>query len=141
MRTLRLVFSLSMVLCLFLTTACSTDSSNPETTKKPKETKQEKKEKEPAEDAEGMLREGPGKFAGKAYDEKKVQKALDQLPDNLSGEEAYKHLLSLLAEDYRPVIKKMDRFNTGLELTGDTPGGVRGPDGQKSAEEKPLYVS
>ncbi|MFD1435045.1 VWA domain-containing protein [Kroppenstedtia eburnea] len=88
-----------------------------------------------------MLREGPGKFAGKAYDEKKVKQALDQLPDDLSDEEAYKHLLTLFAEDYRPVLKEMDRFNTGLELSGDTPGGIKGPDGQKSAEEKPLYVS
>ncbi|MFD1434875.1 hypothetical protein ACFQ5F_08140, partial [Kroppenstedtia eburnea] len=87
MRSLRMIFSLSLVLCLLLSTACSTDSSNPETAKKVKEAKQEKEEQELAEDAEGMLREGPGKFAGKAYDEKKVQKALDQLPDNLSGEE------------------------------------------------------
>lgn len=141
MRSLRMIFLSGLALVLLLSTACSTDSSNSETAKKVKEAKQEKEEQELAEDAEGMLREGPGKFAGKAYDEKKVQKALDQLPDNLSGEEAYKHLLSLLAEDYRPVTKEMDRFNTGLELTGDTPGGVRGPDGQKSAEEKPLYVS
>ncbi|MFD1428270.1 VWA domain-containing protein [Kroppenstedtia sanguinis] len=88
-----------------------------------------------------MLREGPGKFAGKAYDEKKVQQALDQLPDDLSDEEAYKHLLALFAEDYRPVLKEMDRFNTGLELSGDTPGGVKGPDGRETAEEKPLHVS
>ncbi|EGK09860.1 D-amino-acid dehydrogenase [Desmospora sp. 8437] len=141
MRSLRMMFLSVLALVFFLTTACSTDSSNPETAKKANEAKQEKEEKEPAEDAEGMSKEGPGKFAGKAYDEKKVQKALDQLPDNLSGEEAYKHLLSLLAEDYRPVIKEMDRFNTGLELTGDTPGGVKGPDGQESAEEKPLHVS
>lgn len=141
MRTLRMAFSFSLALCLLLSTACSTDSSNPETTKEPKETKQEKKEKEPAEDAEGMLREGPGKFAGKAYDEKKVQQALDQLPDDLSDEEAYKHLLALFAEDYRPVIREMDRFNTGLELSGDTPGGVKGPDGRETAEEKPLHVS
>ena len=58
--------------------------------------------KQAATDVEGMLREGPGKYAGDKYDEEKVKAELDKLPDNMTADEAYNHLVALLAEDYKP---------------------------------------
>ncbi|QKG83174.1 VWA domain-containing protein [Kroppenstedtia pulmonis] len=132
----------SWILLLILFSACSSDSPNSKTATKPKEeTKKEEKISKPATDVEGMLKEGPGKFAGKNYDKEKVEQALDQFPDDLSPEEAYKRLLPLFAEDYQPIVKKLDRFNTTFKLEGETPEGVKGPDGKNTEEGKPLHVS
>ncbi|QKG83169.1 VWA domain-containing protein [Kroppenstedtia pulmonis] len=142
MRFLKLFGLLGLILTLILPSACSPISSDSETSTEPKEeTKQAEKVTKPATDVEGMLKEGPGKFAGKNYDKEKVEQALDQFPDNLSPEEAYKHLLPLLAEDYQPIVKKLDWFNTTFKLEGETPEGVKGPDGKSTEEGKPLHVS
>ena len=48
---------------------------------------------------------GAGKYAGDKYDEEKVKAELDKLPDNMTADEAYNHLVALLAEDYIPDVK------------------------------------
>lgn len=77
-----------------------------------------------ATDVEGMLREGPGKYAGNQYDEKKLKAELDQFPEKMDGKEAYNRLISLLAEDYKPIIKKLDHFDTTYHLTKAPQGGT-----------------
>ena len=56
-----------------------------------------------AKNVEGMLREGPGIYAGDEYDQKKVEKELDKFPKDISPEDAYNRLIYLLAEDYEPI--------------------------------------
>jgi Ca-activated chloride channel family protein len=87
--------------------------------------------KEAATDAVEMLKEGPGKYAGSTFNEQAVLEELKKAPDNMTGKEAYNLLVSLLAEDYRPIVKKLDEFDTTYEITHETPGDLKGPDGRK----------
>ncbi|MCS1351660.1 VWA domain-containing protein [Mechercharimyces sp. CAU 1602] len=104
---------------------------------KVKEKKEEKKEFEPATTVEGMLREGPGKYAGDKYDEAKVNAELDKLGDNLTADEAYKHIVQLLAEDYGPLVDGLDQIDPTIEVDVET------PDGEMNAppEAKEFHVS
>ena len=86
--------------------------------------------KQAATDVEGMLREGPGKYAGDKYDEEKVKAELDKLPDNMTADEAYNHLVALLAEDYKPMLKELDELDPTIKTNIKTPGGVNAPEGE-----------
>jgi len=79
---------------------------------------------------EGMLREGPGKYAGDKYDEEKVKAELDKLPDNLTADEAYNYLVALLAEDYKPELKVLENFDPTIKTNVKEPGGVNTPKGE-----------
>lgn len=59
--------------------------------------KKENEVKQAATDVEDMLKEGPGKYAGDKYDEAKVKAELDKLPDNMTADEAYNHLVRLFS--------------------------------------------
>ncbi|TCP69235.1 VWA domain-containing protein [Baia soyae] len=72
--------------------------------------------KELATDLDGYLKEGPGKYAGVKYDETKVKSELDKLPNDISVKDAQKAIIDLLAEDYQPVLKEIDNFNTTLHI-------------------------
>lgn len=96
MRFLKLFGLLGLIFTLILSAACSPISSDSHTTEPKEETKQVEKVTKPATDVEGMLKEGPGEFAGKNYDKEKVEQALDQFPDDLSPDEAYKRFLPRL---------------------------------------------
>lgn len=79
----------------------------------------------PADDVEGMLREGPGKYAEDRYDETKVKTELDRLPKGSSEEDAYKRLLWLLAENYEPYVEQLRQLDPSVDLNRnrpDTPG-------------------
>ena len=86
--------------------------------------------KQAATDLEGMLREGPGKYAGDKYDEEKVKAELDKLPDNMTADEAYNHLVALLAQDYKPILKELDEIDPTIKTNIKTPGGVNAPEGE-----------
>ncbi|WP_245891700.1 vWA domain-containing protein [Planifilum fimeticola] len=75
-----------------------------------------------------MLREGPGKYAGDKYDEEKVKAELDKLPDNMTTDEAYNHLVALLAEDYKPEVKALDELDPTIRTDRETPGSVNAPE-------------
>ncbi|WP_169713826.1 vWA domain-containing protein [Paludifilum halophilum] len=113
----------SLTLCLFLLVACTeqnTQSSNEESPEKPT-AKKEEKIPEASDDPEEIMRQNPGKFSGENYDEEKVEKALDQLPDDMTSDEAYNHLVYLLGEDYQKEYQKLLAFDTTLQIDVDTP--------------------
>ncbi|AUS07573.1 hypothetical protein C1X05_01010 [Laceyella sacchari] len=83
-----------------------------------------------ATEIEDILKEGPGKYAGSAYNEANANKELDTLPKNLSGEQAYQKLVELFAEDYQPYVKKLDAFDTTYNITSD-PGDLKTPSGKQ----------
>ncbi|MCS1352446.1 VWA domain-containing protein [Mechercharimyces sp. CAU 1602] len=83
------------------------------------------KDFEPAKEVEGMLTEGPGKYAGERYDKKKLEEEIKQFSNNLTAQEAYKKLLQLLAEDYEPIDKKYKNF----DLTYYNPNADKTPNG------------
>ncbi|SFG26682.1 D-amino-acid dehydrogenase [Planifilum fulgidum] len=119
-----------LVLCLVFSSGCSLLSGkNVDQADADKES-DEVKVKQAATDVEGMLREGPGKYAGDKYDEEKVKAELDKLPDNLTADEAYNHLVTLLAEDYKPILKELDTFDTTIKTNIKEPGGVNVPEGE-----------
>ena len=78
--------------------------------------KPNKKSFQAATKIEGMLREGPGKFAGDRYDEEKVNQSLRKLPDHLTADQAYTRLIRLLAEDYGPALREIEEFDPSLQI-------------------------
>lgn len=131
MRRFRPLWLLCLVWILALT-ACST----PVTKETPNKAQSgEQKPKEPSKNAEGMLYEGPGILAGDAYSEAKAKQELKKLSKNLSVKEAYMELLRLFAEDYRPVVKEINDFDTNpYFIASDEPGDLKSPG--KSPEKK-----
>ena len=88
-------FSWILILCLVFSSGCSLLSGK--NADQADAGKEKGEVKQAATDVEGMLREGPGKYAGDKYDEEKVKAELDKLPDNLTADEAYNYLIPLLA--------------------------------------------
>ena len=124
-------FSWMLILCLLFSSGCSLLSSEKKAADKPASVESDKEEvKQAATDVEGMLREGPGKYAGDKYDEEKVKAELDKLPDNMTADEAYNHLVALLAEDYKPILKKLDALDPSIKTNIKSPGGVNAPEGE-----------
>ena len=115
-----------LIFPLIFLVACSQPAEKTENTSS---TKQDEV-KQAASDVEGMLREGPGKYAGDKYDEEKVKAELDKLPDNMTADEAYYHLVTLLAEDYMPEVKTLDSLDPTIRTDLETPGGVNAPEGE-----------
>ncbi|MBN2910613.1 VWA domain-containing protein [Polycladomyces sp. WAk] len=76
-----------------------------------------------------VLKRGPGKYGGSKYDKAKVQAELDKLPPNLPPEKVYNYLVALLAEDYNPVIEKMNQLDTSFKgPTAGPRGDIKNPD-------------
>lgn len=120
-----------VVLCLMLwLTACSSEAVD----EKPK-----KKSFQAATEIEGMLREGPGKFAGDRYDEEKVNKALRKLPDDLTADQAYTRLIQLLAEDYGPALREIEEFDPSLQI-GELKFTDKEDEDQKQGKEQAKQV-
>ncbi|SFS85835.1 vWA domain-containing protein [Marininema halotolerans] len=105
----------------FIISGCGKPTAEPAKTDEAKK----KKPFQPATKVEGMLREGPGKYAGDHYDEDKVNQALNKLPDDLTGDQAYSHIVQLLAEDYGPLVDKYDSFDPSIKVDLDTPEGKK----------------
>ncbi len=91
-----------------------------------------------ATDIDGMLKEGPGKLAGDKYDEAKLKKELNGLPEGLSAEEAYNRLIYLLAEDYGPVVEEIENFRPSFDV-GNLEGSKNASEEKK--EEPPDRVN
>ncbi|MFO7288960.1 D-amino-acid dehydrogenase [Planifilum fulgidum] len=117
-----------LILCLVFSSGCSLLSG--QNVDKADKKSDEEEVKQAATDVEGMLREGPGKYAGDKYDEEKVKAELDKLPDNLTADEAYNHLVALLAEDYKPILKELDALDPTIKTNIKEPGGVNVPEGE-----------
>ncbi len=83
-----------------------------------------------AEDVEGMIKEGPGIFAGDSYDQKKVEKELDKFPEDITAEEAYNRLIYLLAEDYEQLVDESKNLDISYTLDRELPSGVEGEKGE-----------
>lgn len=131
---MRKALSWTLIVCLLFSSGCSLFSSDEKASSNPNEDEV----KQAATDVEGMLREGPGKYAGDKYDEAKVKAELDQFPKNITGEEAYNRLIPLLAEDYEPIVKKLENFEVSYQLS-DTPdgqakGSTNAPSGKLNVE-------
>ncbi|SMO80437.1 vWA domain-containing protein [Melghirimyces algeriensis] len=97
---------------------CGTGETNGD-----KKTAEKKEEKIPeaAHDPKEIMKQKPGRFSGENYDQKKVEKALDQFPDNLSTQEAYDRLVYLLGENYRPKYEEVMNFDTAIRVNEKTP--------------------
>src|SRR5690606_116690 len=119
----RMIFFLMIVLLV----ACSQSTDEKGKTSSPKSNQGIK---QAATDVEGMLREGPGKYAGDKYDEEKVKAELDKLPDNMTADEAYNHLVALLAEDYKSILRELDALDPTIKTNIEEPGGVNAPEGE-----------
>lgn len=91
-----------------------------------------------AKEINGMLKEGPGPFAGENYDEEKVREELKKFPQGLSTEEIYSRLVFLLAENYEHEVKELDEFNTDIDFK-ELPK-PDGPNGPKAMEHNVLIL-
>lgn len=117
---------------LLLLSACSPGADKP--ADKPEETI-----KPAAKDPEGMVMEGPGKFAGKAYDEAKVRAELKKWPKDMTADEVYNRLVWLLAEDYKPIVKEAKEYEPPFsvsKLRDFDPDSQKHSDKQKQEKNK-----
>jgi hypothetical protein len=117
---------------LLLLSACSPGADKP--ADKPEETI-----KPAAKDPEGMVMEGPGKFAGKAYDEAKVRAELKKWPKDMTADEVYNRLVWLMAEDYKPIVKEAKEYEPPFsvsKLRDFDPDSQKHSDKQKQEKNK-----
>lgn len=138
-------FWLGFVAAALFLSGCSSDktddSSAEEQTKAPEETKESEQEALPEEEyksrkveyfeiadpgrelseLEQELLRKPGIFSGDAYDEAKVNEALDQLPDDLTPEEYVEELKYLLTEDYHEELETLLHFDPNVEVNIERP--------------------
>ncbi|MCS1352453.1 VWA domain-containing protein [Mechercharimyces sp. CAU 1602] len=84
-----------------------------------------------ATDVKGMLEEGPGKYAGEKFNEEKVEQELNNLPQDVGSKKVYTELIRLLAEDYQPVVKRLDNFNLDYTNPNEEPGDIKKPVGEE----------
>ena len=83
--------------------------------------------------------EGPGKFAGKAYDEAKVRAELKKWPKDMTADEVYNRLVWLLAEDYKPIVKEAKEYKPFFflsKLRDFDPDSQKHSDKQKQEKNK-----
>lgn len=113
----KLIKPLILLLCLLTIFGCSskdveTGISN---------NKKEKKESIP-EKLEDMIAQGPGKYSGDNYDQKKVELELDKIDPNANKAEVYNTVMDLLAEDYLSVKKSFKQVDTSFTASLKKPG-------------------
>ncbi|MFS8513662.1 MAG: hypothetical protein LOD87_08065, partial [Planifilum fulgidum] len=106
------LLSWMLILCLIFSGGCSLSAKEEKGVSGEPE---EKEVKQAATDIEGMLKEGPGKYAGNKYDEEKVKAELDKLPTGLTADEAYNHLVALLAENYEREVEMLDSVDPTIK--------------------------
>ncbi|MDR6227044.1 vWA domain-containing protein [Desmospora profundinema] len=130
-----------LALMLVFTAGCSLlVQSDPSADNKLKEEKTAEKEpdysglKAPAElDSVDILR-GPGQFSGTQYDLKKIRPELDEISAAVSAAQLESQLIKMMAEDFRPYVKKFEDFDTSVIDIEAGPGGIREievPEGQE----------
>lgn len=88
---------------------------------------------------EEMLKEGPGTYAENKYHQLDFRKVLDQLPDGISAEEAFRQLKGYLAEDYATHVEEIKRvdpaFYTNLQQSQpDDPSSPNTPSDGKGSQ-------
>lgn len=129
------VFSVIFGLLLFLNACSSPDNDKGEGKTKSTQANEKANKKdqvpEAPTDIEGIMMQNPGKFSGENYDKAEVEKALDELPDNLSTDEAYNHLIYLLGENYQPMYQKLNALDPSIQVNLQTP--------QAGSEPSPFF--
>ncbi|MBN2910618.1 VWA domain-containing protein [Polycladomyces sp. WAk] len=121
---------IALLLSLILLAACS---QQPLSSKGSNQENERKSELTPttapkaATTIDGIVKQGPGIYGGSKYDKQKVYAALDKVPPNLPPEKLYNYLVALLAEDYNPIIPKMNNFDTGFSKPVGPQGSIKTP--------------
>ncbi|MFC4075477.1 vWA domain-containing protein [Salinithrix halophila] len=105
------------ILCIIMLSGCSfgTSKSNDHSTAL------DNKEKIPTR-VRDMIAQGPGKYSGDKYDEKKVETELDKLDKDASKAEVFNRVVDLVGEDYASVDKAMKNIATDFTFNPNTPG-------------------
>lgn len=133
---------LSVILLLALSMGCSLVVQSEKVEQVPPE--EEKVEDEKGSEYEGLVAPaelnsvdvlyGPGEFGGGKYDLKKIRPELDELSAAISANQLESKLIQLMAEDYRPYVKRFQEFDTSVIDIAAGPGSVREielPEGQE----------
>ncbi|WP_077329668.1 VWA domain-containing protein [Virgibacillus siamensis] len=119
-------------------TAAQTDESSEESGKE--NTVNETKELQFTNVEERMqLKLDDAKYSGDSYDEEKVLQILEKLPEDLTAEEYYYQMLSLIGEDYRSYYKFFNNVDTSFQGASAKPGEAKAPDSVK--QKKQVNVS
>ncbi|SHF17713.1 D-amino-acid dehydrogenase/Ca-activated chloride channel family protein [Seinonella peptonophila] len=74
----------------------------------------------------------PGVLSGTKFDEKKVKELAQQAPSNGDAAKYVDFIMSLVAEDYRPIIQKFNQLGTNINVNQDgQPGKLTLPENKK----------
>ncbi|SDD07883.1 D-amino-acid dehydrogenase [Melghirimyces thermohalophilus] len=117
-----------IVLSISVLIGCGNEEASQRESSEPAKEEASDEELTFAKDAAGMLHEGPGKLAGDKYSEERLKEELEKFPDDLEAKEAYARLVKLLAEDYEPVLEKINAFDTNPFYVKQGPGDLEAPD-------------
>ncbi|SFS64773.1 VWA domain-containing protein [Marininema halotolerans] len=120
------------IICLLVTSGCSLTGNTIA------ENSNELTKKKVATNINDILKEGPGKLAGENLEDAKLVQEIKNLPSGLTTNQSYSALISLLAEDYQPIDKEIDKFDPTIKVGTTKPGGVQSP---PSAPSEELNVS
>lgn len=125
--------ALSLILLLGACSSPVSEKGGEESREEPTESiaAKEKKIPEAPTDIEGIMMQNPGIYSGENYDQEKLKKALNELPDNLSADEAYNHLIYLLGENYQPMYQKLNALDPSIQVNLQTP--------QAGSEPSPFF--
>ncbi|WP_430784494.1 vWA domain-containing protein [Virgibacillus flavescens] len=131
---------------IVILTACSSDESNADKKDQPDENiSSEENEKnevtapEAASEPEAMVKEGPGElFTAEDMNAEKLKESIKALPKELTADEAYNHLIHLMAADYSPVLKEYENFKPSFLVDGAP---TSEDEQEDPKEEKELHVA
>ncbi len=133
------MFRKKLVIILF---ACSLifGCSNPVHTDTNKNTQETRQMLQVATDLPGMLKEGPGNYAGDNYQKETFQKeVLSQFSKDLSGQDVYNRLVYYFAEGYTKEIDTMNNVDPTYSLKDNRPTGNT-PDSTNNQSTKKVHV-
>ncbi|MCH5583666.1 VWA domain-containing protein [Shimazuella sp. AN120528] len=103
---------------LAVTGACSSKSNTTNT-----QTQNQTPSHQAATDISGMLKEGPGPYAGTNYEKRKFeQEVLDKFTKNTSAQDMYNQLVYNLAENYEDGLQKINAISPTYTFDTNRPG-------------------
>ncbi|WP_170105654.1 VWA domain-containing protein [Desmospora activa] len=124
--------SIILLLTFLLVVGCSKDPSNPVSNqdagnKEPQEEARERSEEKiptAATDPDEIFMQNPGRLMENGeLNEDELKEVLENIPEGLSEEEIYDHLIYYLAQDYQSTYQELQAFDPSNQPHVETPDG------------------
>ncbi|SES05099.1 Ca-activated chloride channel family protein [Gracilibacillus ureilyticus] len=151
----QIIFFLTILLLAAAVIGCSNDDSAKGNENEDQESNPEEEVNSEAEDEEAvevmtapeaatepedMINEGPGELVAiEDMDSEEWKQAIENLPEDLTANETYNHLVQWLAADYSEALKKYEEFNPSF-IASDAPVGEGDDSDEEEVKEKQIAL-